>query len=302
MTERNERPAADVLDLATAALRNMSIPDGPPPQLAAATVAALHSASIRPDVLRLTERKRKMFRLMRYSGAAAAVALLAVLAGWLFLMDRTALPAFADMIVKIKNAKSVTFVTKMPTVVQGSRRGILQQKWYVQGDKYRMELSSAQEDIPVPPDAPPVLLAIIADAKQKKALQLDFVAKTARCIEADDRQWQEMVQELANPIEKLRQLKNEDAERIGDEELNGRKTQVFRLKKADIFLGLRLSKDETAKLWVDSKSGLPVRIAAGDPSDKDKPFIVFEQFTWNEALDPDLFKLEVPKGFTLKDK
>jgi outer membrane lipoprotein-sorting protein len=79
--------------------------------------------------------------------------------------------------------------------------------------------------------------------------------------------------------------------------LDGRKTQVYRIKKAEVFMGLRLTEGETAKLWVDAKTGLPVRIAVGDPSDKDKRFIVFEQFAWNEALDPDLFSLEVPKGF-----
>jgi outer membrane lipoprotein-sorting protein len=144
-------------------------------------------------------------------------------------------------------------------------------------------------------------MAIIADATQKKALQLDFVGRTARYIEADEKKWEEIARAQANPIEKLRQLKKEDAESIGEEELDGRKTQVYRIKKLDV-MGLRLDKDETAKLWVDPKTGLPVRIAVGDPSDKDKPFVVFEQFTWNEALDADLFKLEAPKGFTLKDK
>ena len=302
MSERNERQHADVLDLATAALRDTFIPDGPPPQLGASTVEALQSAGMPRDVVRLNERKRKMFRLMRNSGAAAAVALIAVLAGWLFLMDRTASPAFADVVEKVKNAKSVTFVAKVPTVVQGNERGVLQQRFYVRGDVYRMEALSAQEDVPVPRDAPQVLVAIIVDAKHKKALLLDFGGKVARYIEAGEKQWQVMSQELANPIEKLRELKDEDAERLGEEELNGRNTQVYRLKKADLFLGLRLRKDERAKLWVDPRSGLPVRIVVGDPSDKDKPFIVFERFTWNEALDPELFKLEVPKGFTLQDK
>jgi outer membrane lipoprotein-sorting protein len=302
MTERNEQQSVDVLDLATAALRDMSIPDGPPAQLAASTVEALQSASIPPDIVRLNERKRKMFRLMSYSGAAASVALFAVLAGWLFLMDRTAAPAFADVVEKVKNAKSVTFVTKMPTVVQGNQRGVLQQKFYVQGSVFRMELPSAQEGVSLPPGTPPILVAIVADAKQKKALQLEFASQTAHYLAVDEKQWQEMTRGLANPIEKLRELKNEDAEPAGTEEWNGRKMQVYRLKKADIFMGLRLGKDETAKLWVDPKSGLPVRIAVGDPSNTDKPFIVFEQFTWNQALDLELFKLEVPKGFTLKDK
>jgi outer membrane lipoprotein-sorting protein len=302
MTERNEHQPVDDLDLATAALRDMSIPDGPPPQLAASTVEALQSANIPPDFVRLHERKKKMFRLMRYSGAAAAVALLAVLAGWLFLMDRTASPAFANVVEKIKNAKSVTFVTKMPTVIQGTKKGILQQKMYIQGDAYRMEIPSAQEGVQIPPDAPPIVVVLLADWKQKKAILLDYTTKTAKKMESDEKTWREMAKAMADPIKQLRQLKEQDAERIGEEELNGRKTHLYRLKRTDIFMGLTITKDETAKLWVDPKSGLPVRIAVGDPTDLDKPFVVFEQFAWNEALDPELFKLDVPKGFTLKDK
>ena len=58
---------------------------------------------------------------------------------------------------------------------------------------------------------------------------------------------------------------------------------------------------------MDPKSGLPVRIrvdgqtpASRGPSNK--TFMIFEQFAWDEALDPNLFKLEVPKGFTLEPK
>lgn len=302
MTGRNEKQPVDELDLATAALRDMSIPDGPPPQLVASMVEALQSASIPPDVVRLHERKKIMFRLMRYSGAAAAVALFTVLAGWPFLMDRAASPAFANVVEKIKNAKSVTFVTKMPTVIQGTKKGILQQKMYIQGDAYRMEIPSAQEGVQVPPDAPPIVVVLLADWKQKKAILLDYTTKTAKKIETDEKRWQEMAKAMADPIKQLRQLKEQDAERIGEEELNGRKTLLYRLKRTDIFMGLTITKDETAKLWVDPKSGLPVRIAVGDPSNLEKPFFVFEQFTWNETLDPELFKLDMPKGFTLKDK
>jgi outer membrane lipoprotein-sorting protein len=60
-------------------------------------------------------------------------------------------------------------------------------------------------------------------------------------------------------------------------------------------------------LWVDPKSGLPARIrvdgqtpASRGPNDK--TYIIFEQFTWDEAFDPNLFKLEVPEGFTLEGK
>ena len=60
----------------------------------------------------------------------------------------------------------------------------------------------------------------------------------------------------------LRQLKDQDAERIGEEVLDGRRTQVYRLKKAD-FMDLRITEPEVAKVWVDPKTSLPVRIAYG---------------------------------------
>jgi hypothetical protein len=301
MTDRNDKPM-DLLEQALAALREAPVADGPSPRLVASTVEALQTAMIPPDVVRLRERRRKMFRIARYSTTAAAVALLVIGAAGLFLMDRTASLAFAQVVENVKNAKCVAFVTKIPTIVEGSRMGTLQQKWYVQGDVYRMELPSAQEDVQAPPEAPPALMAMIADFKQKKALQIEFNRKTAKWIKGDDKMWLKMAKSFANPIEQLRQLKGDDAERVGVEELNGRKTEVYRLKKTDIFMGLRLTGGETAKLWVDPKSGLPIRIAVERPADsKEKaPLVVFEQFRWNEPLDTDLFKLVVPKGFTIE--
>ena len=242
-----------------------------------------------------------MIRIARYGTFATAAAVLLAL-GVSFL--RPTPLAFGQVVENIKKAKSVSFVTKMPTVFHGTQRGVLQQKWYIQGEHYRMEIPSAQEGADIPPDVPSVMLAIIADSKQKKSLQLDFVRKTAQTIELNDKRWQQIAR--ANPIEELRKLKNDDAERIGEEEIDGRKTQVYRLKKAD-FMELRLGEGDTAKLWVDPKTGLPVRIrvdgqtpASRGPSDK--TFMIFEQFAWDEALDPNLFKLEVPEGFTLEPK
>jgi len=241
-----------------------------------------------------------MFQIVRYCGVAAAALLVAAVSGWLVFSDRGGSIAFADVIKNVNDAKSVTFVTKMPTIIKGTKRGVLKQKFYIQGESYRMEIPSAQDGIEVSADAPPIVAVMIADWKQKNALLLDFVNKTAKKIEADEKTWEDMAKSMNDPIKQLRQMKEQDAERLPDEDLDGRKTQVYRLKKKDIFMGLTLDKDEAAKLWVDPKTGLPVRIAVGDPSDIDKPFFVFEQFTWNEKLDPDMFKLEAPKGFTLK--
>lgn len=298
MTDRNERPA-DILDRAVAALRQTPVPDGPPPQLVASTVEALQPLA-RPQNAGISRRRKLMFQIARYSSIAAAVTFVAAMGGWLFFFDRTASVAFADVIKNVEDAKSVTFVTRMPTIIRGKERGVLKQKFYIQGDSYRMEIPSAQEGVEVPADAPPIVAVLIADWKTKKAMLLDYHAKTAKMIETDEKTWEQMARSMADPIKQLRQLKEQDAEKLADEELDGRKLQVYRLKKKEIFMGLTQDQDEAAKLWVDPRTGLPVRIALGDPNDKEKPFVVFEQFTWNEKLDPAMFKLELPEGFTLK--
>jgi outer membrane lipoprotein-sorting protein len=302
MIDRDNQ-APDSLEQAIAAFRSIPVSEGPPPQLEAATIEVLQS-SARSHGDRLDKRRKLMFRIARYGSVAAAAVIVAGLAGWLFLLDRTAAHAFADVVENVKNAKSVTFVTKMPTIIQGTKKGTLRQKFYVQEDVYRMEIPSAQEDVQVPPDAPPIVAVLIADAKQHKVLMLDMVNKTASKIEADEKTWQEMAKAFADPIKQLRQLKDQDAERIGPALWEGKKTEVYRLKKTDIFMGMTVTPPEIAKLWVDLASGLPVRIAIERPADDGKVETIFsfEQFAWNDSFPPDWFKLEVPKGFTLKDK
>jgi outer membrane lipoprotein-sorting protein len=302
MTEHNERPTRDVLKEALEALQAEPVPEGPPAHLVASTIEALQKTMVSPEALRLQQRRKLMIRIARYSTLATAAALLLALGVSFFYPSPL---AFGQVVENIKKAKSVSFATKMPTVIRGTQRGVVQQRFYIQGEHYRMEIPSAQEGVDIPADAPPVWLAIVADHKQKKSLQLDFVRKTYQFLEPNDKAWQEWAR--ANPIEELRRLKNEDAEPIGEEEIDGHKTKVYRLKKRDIVMGLHLGEDDTAKLWVDPKSGLPVRIrvdgqtpASRGPSDK--TFMIFEQFTWDEAFDPNLFKLEVPEGFTVENK
>jgi hypothetical protein len=301
MNDRNGQIRDDLVDRATAALRATNIPAGPSPELIASTVEAMKSPPTVPAASRRPERKMTMARIVRYSGWTAAFVSVGVVAGWLILFDRLAATAFADVIEKVKNAKSVSFVSKIPTIIQGSKRGVLEQKFYIQGDSFRMEIPSAQAQAIVPPDAPPILMAMIADARQKKLLQLDYVGKTGQSIHADEKQWQAMSKGLANPIETLRRLKNDDAERLPDEVLNGKKTHVYRLKQGNVFLGVTVGKDDPAKLWVDPATGLPVKIAVGD-TEKGEQFIIFEQFAWNQQLDPAMFSVELPAGFTVKEK
>ena len=58
------------------------------------------------------------------------------------------------------------------------------------------------------------------------------------------------------------------------------------------------------KVWVDPTTGLPVRIRIAGAFSRDRTdesFLDFDEFVWNEPLEANLFSLEIPKGYTIKD-
>jgi len=290
MTNENNLPNKDILDRALEALRNDPLPTGPTDQLAASTIEALRTATFSPEVLRLQQRRKIMFRIARYGSVATAATVL-VAVGLAFFMNRESAFGFGDVVQNIQKAKSVSFNLKQKLTPQSPT---LNQKWFLQGDGMRMEMPGIQEGFR---RDEPIIMAIIANLKEKKALQIDYIGKTAK--------WQNIEKNMdkafANPIDQLRKLKDQDAERIDDEKLDGKTMRVYRLKKLD-FLGGKgpIEEGESAKVWVDPKNGLPVRIAieGWNADHKGKMHLVFDQFTWNENYSPEMFALEVPKGFT----
>ncbi len=214
-----------------------------------------------------------MFRIARYGTAAAAV-MLAVLAGAFWLLDRTASTTFADMVENVKKAKSVSFVVHQKFAVE------VETKVFMQGNLIHCEI----------PDA----LVMIADLKQGKVLELNSYGKVARWVDQKDRP---DLEELKDPIDHLRNLKEDardHAKSLGDEEVGGRKCHVYQVK------GLPKSSwigGDQFTLWADAKTGLPVKIHAGD----EHTSLTFEDFKWNEPIREDLFSLEIPKGYTLEE-
>jgi outer membrane lipoprotein-sorting protein len=293
---QDQRPTSDLVDQAAdtlrQALRDTPVPAGPPDDLAAATIEALRSRGSPPDAARRGGR-RAIVRLARYGGLAAAALLLAAAGASLWLLDRSAPPAFGQVVDNVKKARSVTFTLRQKLTPQSPT---LEQKWYLQGDAARLEIPGTQGDIH---SDLPVLMAVVVDYRRKKAVELDFVHKTARERDLSDR----MARDFSNPIEGLRRLTDKDAERVGEDQLDGRKMLVYRLKRLD-FLGMKgtVEEGETAKVWVDAASALPARIVieAFTADRKGQSSLIFEKFAWNEPLAANLFRLDVPEGFTPK--
>ena len=248
MNERNERHDPNLLDRAIQAMRAAPTPDGPPPDVVASTLEALNATTISPDIVWLHERRKIMFRIYYWTGAAAA--LVAIVAGTIWLMDRNASIGLAQVVDNVQRAKSVSFVLKQKLGKQPE----LESKMFIQGDFFRYELKG-------PPPMGTMLITIL-NGSERKGLQLDVSRKIAKKIDLEGRV---PAAELREPIERLRNLKanaKDNVVQLGDEELNGFKCQVYQIK-GRVKEATLLVPDEF-KLWVDAKTGWPVRIQAVD--------------------------------------
>jgi hypothetical protein len=240
---------------------------------------------------------------------AATIAVACALIGSLWLLDRGTAVAFAEVIEKVTKAESVSFTNK-----QKLGPNILTFKMYIRGQKLRGDLldfqpneEGVQEKIRQEMQQRNLtgLLTYIADFARKEHLQLDHFRKTYKQSQIDERAASEFAK--TNLIEQFRNVKEENAEWLGEEKQDGRRIDVYLVKHVEL-MGIKaeLSGEpgERMKVWVDRQSSLPVRILleisarADGPSDD---WLEYYDFTWNEPLEDDLFSLEVPEGYTLAD-
>jgi hypothetical protein len=274
MTNSNEQPH-DLLERAIEALRDAPIPDGPPPEVVASTVADLKASATAAHAAAPHTRTQIMFRIMRYSSVAAAITFVAVVIAWLWLPDRSASRALAQMVDNVKKANSVSFVVRQKL----GDRPELETKMFIQGVFIRYEI----------PDA----LIMILDTSERKLLSLEPPRKIARMQSLEGKI---PAEELMDPLDRLRNLKQDNKDNVvelADEEVDKRKCHVYEIKGA----AKALLVPNEFRLWIDAKTALPVKIHAQD----EKTSLVYEQFRWDEPLKEELFSLRVPKGYMLEE-
>jgi hypothetical protein len=274
-----QHPNKDRLEWAIEALKQNRIPDGPPAELVASTIDAVTSSVSSTNQTQM--RRKWLMRIAGLSGMAAAIALVVLFVGSFFLVDRSATYGFADVIENVKKAKSVILMSKTKIGNQPE----FEFTWYIQDDHLRMEVPGA--------------FAMIADLKAKKGIQLDLTRKTVKSIPVHA----DVAQGFMNPLQKLRQLSSKDAKKVGQEKMEGKTVDVYRLNAIDLF-GMKAKGEGEMTLWADPKTQLPVKILIEVNTEmgrKGKPYdsrFTFENFSWHASIEPSLFTLEAPKGFT----
>jgi hypothetical protein len=204
-------------------------------------------------------------------GLLAAAALLA-LATAAVLWDQSAGRAFEQVVQRVKAARNVQFATTTRLGMGREATG----RMYLMDNRLRFEQFDGA-------------LVQIGDLDAKRVLMLNTQARLAQSIDVTE----DVAQSFANPIEQLRRATAEDAQRIGQEIIKGRRTDVYRLRRGNVF-GIQAPE---MLVWVDVASELPARVIVRDPDPKAPTEFRFDDFAWNEPLDESLFALDAPAGF-----
>ena len=203
---------------------------------------------------------------------AAAIVAIAV-GGPALLLDRSRSRAFAQMVEKVRAADTVQFDASYQ-FDQHISSGTL----YRDGNRTRAEMGDGA-------------FISITDIKSREVLTLFMKRKQYQRSRMS--KW--VAEQNVNPVDRLRQIKTDNARFVGEEKLNGQRMLVYRLDKADV---LRMGRNDLeTKLWIGFDSKLPTKIIVWDPHPKRQMKIQFDNFLWDESLDPKLFSLEVPDYF-----
>ncbi len=208
-----------------------------------------------------------------FAGLAIAAMLLLAFAGAIQILNHSAGRAFAAVIEKVKAAGSASLTMS----VRMGHRPETDGKMYLDGNRIRLEQFHGT-------------LVMVTDLERNRVLVLDAPRKLAQLTDANA----DVVRGFADPLDQLRHAKSADAVSIGQEILDGHRTQVYRLNKVDL---LGFKGNAQMLVWVDDATGLPVKIVIHDADPKAEIELRFEKIAWNEPLDNALFAMNVPEGF-----
>jgi outer membrane lipoprotein-sorting protein len=282
----------DPLERATDALKNSAARTDFAPALRAKleerTLEALRELSSGPpDVLPCSSqprsplffRRKLMFPLMNAAAAAAVVAMTLSL-----VYTRSTHASFEEIQAAAAKANNLKFTMNQKL---GPKSPEISLTIVAEGRKFRTDIGK--------------FVSIIADLDARKGIQLERVSKIWR---------REVVSEPAATrgpsfVEDLKKLPPKEAAREGMETVDGKKLDVFQLKKFK-FLGVDNTRskedDGSLRVWVDPATKLPVKLEMKVYQEPAKAWATFvmTDFSWNLDLPADTFMTTPPEGYTEK--
>ncbi len=266
---------ADVLAQLAEAFAGQAVPRGPDEAMKQRLIVALERQSNRSAA----DHPVRLWRgwTMRKTIGVAAILLVMIAVGG-FLGSRPGSPgaAFAAMIDRITEIRSVRFV--MRNEFKGPNHPPNMESTITSMTPWtRIEGTVFGQKV-----------VRIANSDQHKTLMLFENSKAFTLSEEKDGP--------AGPgqnnfVAKLRSLSKDGAKYIGTEKIDGVEAMKYRYE----------SGGDLYTLWIDPTSKLPIRIGGTDPGDESSgsSTSTFSNFEWNVPIDAAFFTLEPPAGYTV---
>lgn len=276
MSDPQDQPTADMLRQSTEALYETPVPDGPPPALVASTVEAMCSLDSPAEIPHNHERRKHMFRMIRY-GSLAAVALVC-LGVALFVVNQGATPAFADALRHFRESRTISFrITSktegMPTTIA---RQTMASPGYV---RTQMRIGEKGRGIS------------IWDLEKSAGITLIPLTKTAVKMTLADG-LPDQAKSMFEFFDWLKTAPDHSEEDLGPKEVNGKACFGFRVQKGG----------QAWDIWIDQENGLPVRMESTLDLLGKTVTVVLDEFAFDKKLNPSLFSLTPPPGYTVTDE
>jgi outer membrane lipoprotein-sorting protein len=270
MSKPNECSPDDLLERSLAEMRQQALPDGPPDELVASTLAALHGAeSDEPVTLKLQPQGNKTMRFLMK--LAAVIALVSGVAAMLFLASRTNQLALGDVVKKIREAHtmSCSATVELPMTPQQP----ITMKMYI-NEAGRMRIESGQG------------MVQIFDHANGKILMLSINSKQATLATTGAGRGEG----AGNWIGAIKSLDTKNAKSLGEKEIDGQKAKGFLVNK----------EGRQFTFWADPETGAPVSIEVEVPMSGKFMNVVMNDFVLDATLDDALFSLVPPEGFNVR--
>jgi outer membrane lipoprotein-sorting protein len=277
--DMNGNDPDDLLDRSLAALQNAPIPDGPGPRTTADTLAALRRATGQDRIpmnpvgsIGLVQRILTMTYTHRKTAASLTIAIGAI-AVWSMLTLFSSV-SYAQVIDKLKSVHSMTCTA---TVTTGDKPPLALKMFFLDPGHVRTE--------------GPGTRTTIVDSAAGQVLALESNAKTATLIKYETKGTPPPGAHL-DIVAEFRKLGDHKGEAVGEEQIGDVKAKGFRVNE----------NGRVMTIWADPKTGLPIRIDIDMEAASMKVHMVMSDVVLDAKLDENLFKVEVPNGYTLNQR
>ena len=294
MTDSRHNPTPDLLDQATRQLLEQPLPPMPPAERLAGMARTLEALEARPPRRSILERIRTMNPWKRYTLAAATFAIAFGAVSFILLGTNGRSIAFADVKKALDEAKTIKFRVRMK--MAGFDHEITTQMWMKQPGLIRQEAA-----VTVPGRDQPIETVSVIDLTGKKGTTLIPSEKRAMTIafgDMSDELSKHLTEQKWDFLGQIRKALDEGKkEELGEKTFDGIKAKGYRITSTDANAN-SLTGGYTMELWVDAKTAEPLRIEMSLPTMQS---LVMDQFEINEPMDDDLFKLDIPSDYSVKE-